>query len=100
MGKILEALASDQLCIAASDYKGSKGYRAARDASCALEQRLQEQLSEEGRKLLADYGDAQAEEHMLYASHMFTKGFRLGALLMMETMIESEDFFLPEGEGK
>lgn len=98
MGKILEALATDRLCVAASDYKGSEEYREARDASCALEQRLLGQLSAEGKKLLADYSDAQAEEHMLYTSHMFAKGFRLGLLLMMETMAESGDFFLPEME--
>ncbi|MCI8706018.1 MAG: hypothetical protein HFH44_04725 [Lachnospiraceae bacterium] len=96
MGKILEALASDRLCTAASDYRGSKEYRAARDASCALEKELLGQLTEEGQKLLARYSDAQAEEHMLYASHMFAKGFRLGVLLMVETVAESGDFFLPE----
>ncbi len=98
MGKILEALASDQLCAAALDYKGSKEYKAAREASCILEQKLLEKLPEGGRELLAGYGDAQAEEHMLYTNHMFAKGFRLGVLLMLETITESGDFFLPKQE--
>lgn len=94
MGKILEALAAEHLCITPSEYKGNEKYREARDLSCSLENLLLEKLSEEDKKLLEDYSDAQAEENMCYANHLFVKGFRLGVLMMMEVVTDCDSFIL------
>lgn len=96
MGKILDALAADLLCIAPSEYKGSDEYRRARDLSCKMEKLLLEKLSEEDGKLLEGYSDAQAEAHRHYANHLFAKGFRLGALLMMEVVTDADSLVLQE----
>lgn len=100
MGKILEALVTDHLCIASSDYQGSIEYKKARDLYCRLGEQLLGKLNSEERKLLAEYSDAQEEEGLLYANDLFQKGFRLGVLMMMEVVTESDDFILHENNVK
>lgn len=100
MGKILEALATDHLCMASFEYKGSAEYREARSVSCRMEKRLFEKLSEEDKKLLSDFNDAQAEENLCYANHLFIKGFRLGVLMMMEVVTDQDSLILHEEYGE
>lgn len=99
MGKILEALAADHLCIEPCEYKGNTEYREARDLSCRIEKLLLEKLSEEDKSLLSDYSDAQAEENRFYSNHLFVKGFRLGVLMMMEVVTDGDSLILQKEHG-
>lgn len=98
MGKILNAIANDQLCVAPDIYRGSREYRRARDLYCTLGDRLLEKLNKEDKKLLQEYNDAQLHESSLYGDARFIRGFRLGILMMMEVMTDNDDLILREGD--
>lgn len=94
MGKILEAFATDHLSTASLEGQGSVAYEKARDLYAALGEQLLEKLNGEEKKLLADYTDAYMEESLIYANELFQKGFRLGVLMMMEVVTESDSLIM------
>lgn len=96
MGKILDAIASDRFCVAQEIYQGSMEYRKARDRYCILGDQLLERLDEEDKKLFQDYSDAQLHESILHGDAQFVRGFRVGALMMMEVLTDVEEFILHE----
>lgn len=98
MGKILEAIATDHLCVEPPIYEGDSKFNRARNRYCTLGEKLLEKLNEEERKLLDDYSTAQTEESLLYGNDRFVKGFRLGVLMMMEVITDEDDLILHEGE--
>ena len=98
MGKILEAIATDHLCVEPPIYEGDSKFNRARNRYCTLGEMLLEKLNEEERKLLDDYSTAQTEESLLYGNDRFVKGFRLGVLMMMEVITDEDDLILHEGE--
>lgn len=98
MASILEALATDHLCVEPAIYKSSSELRTARARYCELGEKLMERLSEEDRKILEDYRTAKTEESVLYGNDRFIKGFRLGILMMMEVVMNEDDLILHEGD--
>lgn len=98
MGKILEAIATDHLCVEPAIYEGDSKFNRARNRYCTLGEKLLSKLNEEERKMLDDYSTAQADESLLYANDRFVKGFRLGVLMMMEVVTDQDDLILHEGE--
>lgn len=98
MGKILDALANDHLCVAPDIYRGSREYRRARDLYCTLGDRLLEKLDSEGKKQFQEYNDAQLDESSLHGDARFIRGFRLGVLMMVEVMTDGDDLILHEGD--
>lgn len=98
MGKILEAIATDHLCVEPPVYEGDSKFNRARNRYCTLGEKLLEKLNEEERKMLDDYSTAQTEESLLYGNDRFVKGFRLGVLMMMEVITDEDDLILHEGE--
>lgn len=98
MGKILEAIATDHLCVEPPIYKGNSAFNKARNQYCTLGEKLMAKLNEEEKKMLEDYSTAQTEESLLYANDRFVKGFRLGVLMMMEVITDEDDLILHEGE--
>lgn len=99
MGKILEAIATDRLCVEPVIYKGDSKINRARNQYWTLGEKLLHQLNEEEKKLLDDYSTAQTEESLLYGNDRFVKGFRLGVLMMMEVITDKDDLILREEEG-
>lgn len=98
MGKILEAIATDHLCVEPPIYEGDSKFNRARNRYCTLGEKLLEKLNDEERKMLDDYSTAQTEESLLYGNDRFVKGFRLGVLMMMEVITDEDDLILHEGE--
>ena len=98
MGKILEAIATDHLCVEPAIYKGDSKFNRARNQYCTLGEKLMSKLNEEEQKMLDDYSTAQTEESLLYANDRFVRGFRLGVLMMMEVIMDEDDLILHEGE--
>ena len=98
MGKILEAIATDHLCVEPPIYEGDSKFNRARNRYCTLGEKLLEKLNDEERKMLDDYSSAQTEESLLYGNDRFVKGFRLGVLMMMEVITDEDDLILHEGE--
>ena len=98
MGKILNAIANDRLCVAPDIYRGSKEYRRARDLYCTLGDRLLERMDKEDQKLLQEYSDAQLNESSLYGDVRFIRGFGLGVLMMVEVMTDEDDLVLHEDD--
>ena len=98
MGKILEAIATDHLCVEPPIYDGDSEFNRARNRYCTLGENLMAKLNEEERKMLDAYSDAQTEESAIYAKDRFIKGFRLGVLMMMEVITDEDDLVFHEGE--
>lgn len=98
MGKILEAIATDRLCVEPAIFKGDSKFNQARSRYCTLGEKLLDKLNEEEKKLLDDYSTAQTEESLLYGNDRFVKGFRLGVLMMMEVITDEDDLILHEEE--
>ncbi len=93
---ILEALATDRLCIEPTFYEGDLKYQQARNRYCTLGEKLLNKLNEEEKKLLEDYSTALSDENLLYGNDRFIRGFRLGVLMMMEVVMNEDDLILPE----
>lgn len=98
MTNILEAIATDHLCVEPEIYKSSSELRRARNRYCDFGEKLMAKLNEEDQKLLEDYSTARTEENVLYGNDRFIKGFRLGVLMMMEIVMNEDDLILHEGE--
>ncbi len=98
MGKILNAIATDHLCVEPEICERNSKFHKARNQYCTLGEKLMAKLNEEEQKMLDDYSTAQAEESLLYGNDRFVKGFRLGVLMMMEVIADEDDLILHEGE--
>lgn len=94
MGKILQALASDNLSAEPSIYKGTSAYNKARDTYCSLGEKLLSVLNDDEKQLLEDYTSAQADESQLYSADRFVSGFKIGLLMAVETFTETDEFIL------
>ena len=93
MGWILEAFAEDELCVIPSNEIQSPKHQELFDKVCKLQEKLEEKLNNEDKKLLDELMDAVADENSCYAQSKFIRGYRLGALMTMEVMTEQETFF-------
>ena len=98
MGKILEAIATDHLCVEPVIYEGDSKFNRARNRYCTLGEKLMAKLNEEEQKMLDAYSTAQTEESLLFGNSRFIMGFRLGVLMMMEVVTDKDDLILHEGE--
>lgn len=98
MGRILDALATDNLSLMPSFYEGSAEYRRARNLFADLGEELLTRLNEEEKKLLEDYTSAQADESQIYSVDRFVTGYRLGVLMTMEVFAGKNDLIL-DGTG-
>lgn len=94
MGKILEALATDNLSLEPAIYKGNTEYQRARNLFADLGEQLLEKLNEEEKKLLDDYTSALSDESHLYSIDRFVTGFKVGVLTMVEVFTGSDGLIL------
>ena len=93
MGRILEAFAEDELHVIPSNEIRSPKRQELCDKACELQEKLEEKLNIEDKKLLNELMDAIADENCCYAQSKFIRGYRLGMLMTMEVMSEQETFF-------
>lgn len=97
MGRILEAFAEDELHAIPSDEIRSPKHQKLCDKVCELQEKLEEKLNNEDKKLLNELMDAVADESCCYAQSKFIRGFRLGSLMTMEVMSNQETFLGRKG---
>ncbi len=99
MGKILEALATDNLSVEPGIYEGNTEYLQARNLFADLGEQLLEKLNEEEKKLLDEYTKAQFNESHLYSINRFVTGYQLGVLTTIE-IFAGAGCLLPKKEGE
>ena len=97
MGRILEAFAEGELHVIPSNEIQSPKHQELFDKVCKLQEKLEEKLNSEEKKLLDELMDAVAEESCCYAQSKFIRGYRLGALMTMEVMSDQETFLGRKG---
>lgn len=89
MGKILRALAADQLDLDSKNYTGNAEYESLQETCSELEDHLLASFDDEQKKLMEEYMNARIDADTIYGDHRFICGLKLGLLLMAETMIET-----------
>ncbi|MFQ8599936.1 MAG: DUF6809 family protein [Oscillospiraceae bacterium] len=92
--KILEAFADGTLCTDPAVCKGNPAYRKALRTMCETAKALDGLWTDEGKKLFEQFSDAQSDEGRLYAVDHFVRGYRIGALMMIEVFTGTSDLFL------
>lgn len=97
MGKILEALADDNLCINPATYKGPPEYRKAVNVLYHTAEELDKKLNDEEKKILEKFRDAESDVSHICEVERFSRGYRLGVLMMFEVFAGFSDFFYSEG---
>ncbi len=98
VGKILEALAKDNLCIIPATEKRNPEHQKACEISYSLIEQLNEQLVSENQRLFNEVIEAMEAESCLEAESRFIRGFCLGARIFMEIMEERESFLLDDAD--
>lgn len=96
MGKILEALGDDNLCINPTFYHGPPEYNEAIKIMYEAAETLKTKLNDEEKKLFDQYCDAQSDANHIYQVDRFVRGYRLGVLMMVEVFTGTADFFWQE----
>ena len=74
MGKILEAIATDHLCVEPVIYEGDSKFNRARNRYCTLGEKLMAKLNEEERKMLG----------WTTARHKTKKAFSMGLTVLLK----------------
>ncbi len=100
MGKILEALARDDLCVIPSDEKPSPAYKKAYERSSYYIEQLNKRLLSEDKEIFDQVVDALIDENDISADESFIRGFRLGARIIMEVMEGEKISILEEKDAK
>ncbi len=66
----------------------NKEYREKIKEVCDLEQRLDDILSDDGKKLFLEFQNTEKEANVYFEREKFKEGFILGARLMIETLTD------------
>ena len=98
MGKILDAFAEDELCVTPLAYKGSRKYREAVKNLCQTSEALETMLSAEEKSLFERFCIARDVESRLYQIDVFTRGFRIGVLMLFEVFAGGKNDFMRSKE--
>lgn len=92
MGKILQAFVSGQLYVESSWEKKTRHHQHLCDQSEKLQEKLEEKLNDEEKKLLAKLTDTISDEHYCEMMNKFERGYQLGVLMTMEVFLNQESF--------
>lgn len=98
MRKILDALFEGSLLVEPFTEKRSSEHQKVSDTAFGLLDELSKKLNEEEEKMLNKAIDALNLESEYFAADRFSRGYCLGALMMLEVMEKREDFFYPPQE--
>lgn len=98
IGKILQTLANDQLFINDINQKKTSEHQQLSDKCCKLQEQLEENLDENGKKLLTELVDTIYDEEYLETLKRFNRGYSLGVLMTMEVFEDYNSFFGKGGE--
>lgn len=100
MNRILEAFATENLDINPTCYVGGPEYRKAIREAAETAELLQARLNDEERELFDKLVSAESTERFYYEAERFTRGYRLGALMMLEVLCGSADLLVEQRDHK
>lgn len=92
MGKVLDALANDALRVEAGIDKRSPEHQKIYDEMLELQDEMEKRLGAEEKELFKKLLDLQFQEGVFYAQERFTFGFRLGSRIMVEALLDIQEF--------
>lgn len=92
MGKILDALAFDMLCVEDDIEKRSPEHKEVNKEIGRYQDELGKRLKGEDRELFNKLMDLLAKDSTFYSAERFTYGFRLGVRLMAESLLDADEF--------
>lgn len=93
MGRILQALGSDQLLANDALRERTPEHQKLSDKCCELQEQLEGRLDEETKPLLTELVDAIYDEEYQEAVNSFDRGYSLGVLTTMEVFEHYNSFF-------
>ena len=96
MRKILDAWFEGSLLVEPLTEKRSPEHQKASDTAFGLLDELSKKLNEEEKKMLDKAIDALTLESDYFAEDRFSRGYCLGAFMMLEVMEKREDFFFSQ----
>ena len=92
MGKILEALLTDQLRVDSGTERRSPEHQALCEKGCELQDRLAETLNDKQKAMLEELVDTFFDESGCSEQVKFERGFRLGVLVTSEIFYGQDTF--------
>ena len=92
MGKILEALLTDQLRVDSGTERRSAKHQQLCDKGGELQEKLAEKLTDEEKEMLTELVDTLCETSCYEEQKKFERGFRLGVLMTAEIFKEWDTF--------
>ncbi len=98
IGKIIQALANDQLFVNDINQKKTPEHQRLSDKCCELQEKLEQKLDDEGKVLLTELVDTIYDEEYLETLKRFNRGYSLGVLMTMEVFEDYNSFFGKGGE--
>lgn len=93
MGRMLKALATDQININAITERPSPQHKRLYKRSCELQAELEKKLNDDEKELLDKLMDTMFEDGSCYAEEKFIRGYKLGVLMTAEVYQEQGEFF-------
>lgn len=88
MGKLLDALANDSLCVDTDVRKRNPDYQKVYDEMAKAQDELERILGEKEKEMFDRFVNLQAEESACYAKERFIMGFCLGCRMVTEVYLE------------
>ena len=92
MGKILQAFVSNQLHVDAVTEKRTQHHQYLCEQVEKLQNKLEEKLNAEEKKLLQKLTDTIFDENYCDVMNKFERGYRLGVLMTMEVFLGQDSF--------
>ena len=97
MRRMLRSLATGDFCTRTTMEKRSSEHQKASDTAYGLLEQMEKKLNSEERELFEKAVDALTAEHCYSEANEFVRGFRLGAILMLEILENAEEFYCEFG---
>ena len=94
MGKILEALLSEQLNLDRDVEAHSPECQKLLEQGEKFQKQLEEKLNDEEKQILECLVGVLFDEGVCYAQNRFVRGYQLGVLLTMEIFLEQDTFLI------
>lgn len=93
MRRMLRSLATGDFCTQTIVEKRSPEHQKASDTAYGLLEQMEKKLNSEEKELFEKAVDALITEHSYSEANEFIRGFRLGAILILEILENTEEFY-------
>lgn len=92
MGKLLDALALDMLCVESDIEKRTPEHKEVSKEADKYQEELGRRLKGEDKELFEKLMDLLAKDSAFYSAGRFTYGFRLGVRFTAESLLDMDEF--------